>query len=141
MVLRHECRIAVIKKIKRRGPSVSPCLTPIVLRKERDNSAILKLTLQLECSCLSKFMSFGGTPDFASTCQRSSRGTRSKALTRSRKSTQVSWLCSALFLMAILTAKMASMHDRPGRKPLCVSLSRHSAIGVSLAWMIFATIL
>ena len=83
-VFRQVWSMAVMKKIKRSGPSVSPCLTPIVLLNDLDISAIRKFTLTFEWRLVIRDISLSGSPDLLSTCQSSSLGTRSNAFTRSR---------------------------------------------------------
>ena len=55
----------------------------------------------------------GGTPCFPITCQRSSRGTRSKAFTRSIKSSHVPRPCSCRFLIICRNVKIPSKRPRP----------------------------
>ena len=141
VILRQEWRMAVIKKMNNRGPSVSPCLTPMELRKVLEESVMRKLTFTLECSLVNRRMIFGRTPDLCKTFQSSCLGTRSKTLTRSKKRIQVSWSCSTRFFSTILIEKTASVQDRPGRNPHCVSLSNFSAMGRSLACRMLAMIL
>ena len=82
-----------------------------------------------------------GKPNFRRTCQSSDRGTLSKALTRSRKSTHVSRLCSLRFLRASLTENTASIHPLPCLNPHCAFWSRFSTNVCSQSCIIIANIL
>ena len=60
-------------------------------------------------------------PNLASTAQSTSRGTESKALTRSTNSTHDSSPCSRRRLSACRRLKGPSEHPRPPVKPFCAS--------------------
>ena len=80
---------------------------------------------------------FGGIPNFSSTENNPSRGTLSKALTRSMKTAQVLSPCSCLFWSAILTVKIPSQHPLCRMKPFCSSRPSGSKI---CSWILFAII-
>ena len=107
---------AAIKNVNSIGPSMSPCLTPIIHSSVCVTSSTVNLTLKLAYKAFNRLISFGGTPNLASIFQRSSLGTRSKALTKSRKKIQDYFPCSHLFLRAILIVKIASVDHFPGRR-------------------------
>jgi len=133
---------AAMKKVNKRGPSKSPCLTPMIASIVLSTPSTSNCTITFRCISRSSETSFGGTPYCSSTShssplfgsRRASRGTRSKALTKSIKSTHVSKPCSRRLRISCFSVKIASAQPRSPRKPHCVSWSRwsiDSQMGVS----------
>ena len=124
-----------MKITNKTGPRISPCFTPMVQLIECLWFSISKLTLKLLWRDFKSRMTFIGTPNFSRTNQSRSLGTRSKALTKSRNRIHVSLLCSLLFFIAILTAKIASWQPLPGRNSHWASWSREFTTGWSRSWI------
>ena len=97
----HVIITAAIKKVKRIGPSMSPCFTTITHTIVLITSSTVNFTLKSLCNTLNKSTSFFGVPNLVSIIHNSSLGTRSKASTSSRKNTHDSKPCSLRFLMAV----------------------------------------
>ena len=72
-----------IKKMKSSGPNTSPCLTPMIESITFSAPSTINLTFTDVCMALRRDTSLIETPCRDKTVQSSSRGTRSKALTRS----------------------------------------------------------
>ena len=120
----HYCRN---KKVKRIGPRMSPCFTPLSDPIVPITSWTVNFTLK-SCNALNGPTSFFGIPHLVSIIHDSSLGTRSKVLTRWGNNTHDSKPCSLRFLMAVFMVKIASMQPLPGRNPHCRSWSNYSMI-------------
>ena len=104
---------ASMKNVNNTGQRMSPCLTSIIHFSVCVTLSTVNLTIESECKACNRLISFGGTKTLAITCHRSSLGTLSVAVTKSKRNTHDSFLCSHLFLRAIFIVKKASVHSLP----------------------------